>query len=85
MNTIEPNDIKKGTIGYLKDTGWKFEMVDNKKGNIRMAKVFGLCTEIGSIYSHDIDYVIIGGQDIKVDASRYSDQTATVQAFNSMW
>ena len=38
MNSIEPNDIKKGDIGYLKN-GWKFEMMDNKKGNIRMAMV----------------------------------------------
>ena len=48
MNSIQPNDIKKGDLGYLKN-GWKFEMMDNKKGNIRMAKVHGIETEIGSI------------------------------------
>ena len=84
MKTIEPNDIKKGMIGYKKD-GFKFEMADNKKGNIRLAKVYGLYTEYGSIYTHDIDYVIIDGEEIKADASRYQKQTATIKAFESMW
>jgi|TARA_R100000742_G_C4187544_1_gene20673 hypothetical protein len=84
MKTIEPNDIKKGTVGYQKN-GWKFEMMDNKKGNIRMAKVYGYATEIGSIYAHDIDYVIIDGQDVQVDASRYEVQANMVKAFDSMW
>jgi hypothetical protein len=85
MKTIEPNNIKKGTVGYLKDTGWKFEMADNKKGNIRLAKVYGIFTEYGSIYTHDIDYVIIDDSVIRVDSSRYQKQTATVKAFDSMW
>ena len=69
MNSIEPNDIKKGDIGYLKN-GWKFEMVDNKKGNIRMAKVHGYETEIGSIYTHDIAFI---------DASRYQAQATMIR------
>ena len=68
MKTIEPNDIKKGMIGYKKD-GFKFEMADNKKGNIRLAKVYGIFTEYGSIYTHDIDYVIIDDSVIRVDSS----------------
>ena len=56
------NDMKKGQVGYLKDTGWKFEIMDNKKGNIRLAKVYGLYTELGSIYTSDIAGLIVGGQ-----------------------
>ena len=78
MNSIEPNDIKKGDIGYLKN-GWKFEMFDNKKGNIRMAKVYGYATEIGSIYAHDIAHIEKDGVDIPVDASRYQDQTDMIR------
>jgi hypothetical protein len=29
-------------------------MMDNKKGNIRVAEIEGFYTEMGSIYAHDI-------------------------------
>jgi len=47
------NDLKKGHAVRLAN-GWYAEIADNKKGTIRMAKVYGLYTEIGSVYSHDI-------------------------------
>jgi len=47
------NDMKKGQLG-TQVNGWQFEIVDNLKGVTRMAKVWGLYTEIGSIYIHDI-------------------------------
>ena len=50
------NDMKKGQTG-TQVNGWKFEIMDNMRGNIRLAKVYGLETEIGSIYVHDIDTV----------------------------
>ena len=50
------NDMKKGQTG-TQVNGWKFEIRDNMKGNIRLAKVYGFETEIGSIYVHDIDTV----------------------------
>jgi|TARA_R110000824_G_scaffold45729_4_gene132095 hypothetical protein len=79
MNSIQPNDIKKGDLGYLKN-GWKFEMMDNKKGNIRMAKVHGIETEIGSIYAHEIAFIQNqDGDDVPVDASRYQKQTTMIQ------
>lgn len=53
------NDMKKGTWGYLKN-GWKFEIADNKKGIIRLAKVWGFETELGSIYVKDIGSVYVG-------------------------
>ena len=47
------NDLKKEVRVMLRN-GWQAVMKDNKKGNIRLAEVEGLYTEIGSIYSHDI-------------------------------
>ena len=78
MNSIEPNDIKKGDIGYLKNGG-KFEMMDNKKGNIRMAMVHGDFPEMGSIYTHDIAFIEKDGDDVPVNASRYEKQTTMIR------
>ena len=50
---MKTNDLKKGTKIMLK-CGWCGELVDNMRGNTRMALVHGFCSEIGSIYSHDI-------------------------------
>ena len=47
------NDLKKGTMVNQRN-GWKARIEDNKKGNSRLATVFGYCTEMGSIYAHDI-------------------------------
>lgn len=51
------NDLKKGTEVLL-SSGMRARLEDNKKGNIRMATVYGaevgLFTEMGSVYSHDI-------------------------------
>lgn len=54
------NDMKKGQTGTLKD-GIRFRIEDNKKGNIRLATVYGadvgLFTEMGSIYTSEIAWV----------------------------
>ena len=47
------NDMKKGTKGMLKNS-WLFRIEDNKKGNVRLATVWGDYTEMGSIYTSDI-------------------------------
>lgn len=47
------NDIKSG-MRFKLANGWYGTMKDNKRGNIRLAEVEGLYTEIGSIYAHDI-------------------------------
>jgi len=49
----ETNKLKKGTRVVLRN-GWEAVLEDNKKGSIRMATVFGVYTEMGSIYAHDI-------------------------------
>ncbi len=55
------NDIKKGMRIQLRN-GWKGTMYDNRKGNIRMAEVEGIVTEIGSVYAHDIIFVWVDGE-----------------------
>ena len=53
---MKTDDIKKGYILVL--TGDRSAtMMDNKKGNIRVATVEGFATETGSIYIWDIQGV----------------------------
>ena len=54
---MKTNDIKKGTRFRLRN-GWEATMEDNKKGNIRLATVYGMFTEMGSVYGHDIVMVL---------------------------
>lgn len=53
------NDLKKGTRILLRN-GWEATLIDNAKGNTRMANVEGYVTEVGSVYSHDIVAVLPG-------------------------
>lgn len=63
---MKTNEIKKGQF-FLLANGWRGEMMDNKKGNIRVARVFGYYTEIGSVYAHDIVAVEVGDNLIDVE------------------
>jgi hypothetical protein len=56
---MKTNDIKNGTRFRLRN-GWEATMMDNRKGNIRLATVEGDYTETGSVYAHDIVSVLIG-------------------------
>ena len=47
------NDLKKGDLVQLQN-GWMARIADNRKGNVRLATVYGFHTEMGSVYSHDI-------------------------------
>ena len=51
---MRTNELKKGDRVRLAN-GWKAVIMDNKRGNIRLAEVHGLYTELGSIYAHDIE------------------------------
>jgi hypothetical protein len=44
----------------LLTNGWEADIMDNMKGQTRLAKVYGDFTDIGSVYSHDIKSVKIG-------------------------
>lgn len=50
---MKTNDLKKGTRIKLAN-GWEADIMDNMKGNTRLARVFGYADECGSIYAHDI-------------------------------
>jgi hypothetical protein len=47
------NELKKGDKVRL-NNGWDAKIEDNQRGNTRLATVYGLFTEMGSVYSHDI-------------------------------
>jgi hypothetical protein len=71
------NDLKKGMMVTL-NNGWKARIEDNKKGNIRMATVYGIATEMGSIYASDITNVMVNAQWIPVIQT-----AAQVKAYNT--
>lgn len=50
---MKTNDLKKGTYIKLRN-GWEARLWDNQRGNTRVAEVFGIVTECGSVYAHDI-------------------------------
>jgi hypothetical protein len=53
---MKTNDLKKGAMVVLRN-GWEARIEDNKKGQVRLATVFGYEEEMGSIYAHDIRFV----------------------------
>lgn len=63
---MKTNDIKKGTRIQLRN-GWFATIVDNAKGNTRLADVEGICREMGSVYSHDIMTAFIDGKPVTVE------------------
>lgn len=54
---MKTNDLKKGARIRLAN-GWEATIEDNKKGNIRLATVYGFETEMGSVYSHDMTHYL---------------------------
>lgn len=63
--SVLSNEIRKGDHIRLKN-GFHAVIMDNIRGNIRMAEVSGFYTEIGSIYVWDIQYVIKNGRAIPI-------------------
>ena len=51
---MKTNELKKGDRVRLRN-GWEAEIADNRKGNVRLAKVFVYFTKTGSIYAHAIE------------------------------
>lgn len=72
-DTMVTNDIKKGTRIQLR-CGWYATVVDNKRGNTRMAKVEGFVTEVGSVYSHDIMRALIDDRWVTVEHTPAQDK-----------
>jgi hypothetical protein len=58
---MRTNELKKGDIVMLAN-GWAATIMDNMRGNRRMAEVDGFTKEVGSIYAHNIR-AYMAGQD----------------------
>lgn len=50
---MKTNELKKEVRVKLAN-GWEAIIKDNMRGTTRMCEVFGYCTEMGSVYAHDI-------------------------------
>lgn len=50
------NELRKGDRVVMRGTNWNATIMDNVKGNIRVADVEGLYREMGSVYVWDIAY-----------------------------
>jgi hypothetical protein len=79
---IETNSLKKGTPITLKN-GWAAVIMDNMKGDTRLAEVDGYFKEIGSIYASDIDTAFVDGKWQPV-VRRLSKNQKMVQALKEM-
>ena len=66
MKMVKTNELKKGTHVWLSN-GWEADIADNAKGDIRMCKVYGVYTEIGSVYSHDIVGARVNGEKVLIE------------------
>lgn len=69
IKTVKTNELKKGTRVFLRN-GWEADIMDNGRGNTRLAKVYGDYTEIGSVYSHDIVAAIVNGERVLIEYTK---------------
>lgn len=76
--SVTSNDLKKGTRVILFN-GWEAQLLDNKKGNIRMAEVYGDYTEMGSIYATDIAYAYLPNNPTPVSVTATTKQVKAQQ------
>lgn len=74
------NDLKKGDVVWLKN-GWRATIMDNRRGNIRLATVEGFVTETGSIYAWDI----ARHDDGRPVEHKLSKSAAQAKAFMNAW
>ena len=56
------NELKKGDLIKMRGTDWYGEILDNLKGNTRVANIHGWATEAGSIYVWDIALACKNGE-----------------------
>ena len=60
MSELFTNNLKRGAR-ILLSNGWEADIMDNMKGDTRLARVYGHYDEVGSVYSHDIIKAQVGG------------------------
>ena len=59
MSELFTNNLKRGARVLLSN-GWYADIMDNMKGDTRLARVYGVYDEVGSVYSHDIIKTQVG-------------------------
>ena len=76
---MQTNELKKGDRVVLAN-GWQATIEDNRKGNTRLATVYGIFTEMGSVYSHDILYKVdmTTGQTTPIDHTPQQNKVKTM-------
>jgi len=70
---MKTNDLKRGARVMLAN-GWEADIMDNMRGNTRMARVYGFETEIGSVYSHDIVAVRVNEEWVEIEHTKDQDK-----------
>ena len=80
------NDIKSGDV-FVQSNGWVGEMVDNMKGNTRVANIHGFFTEAGSIYVWDISQVAKNGvlRDVQLTPKQVKDKERIESGIGDIW
>jgi len=63
---MRTNELKKGDRVRLRN-GWFATIMDNRKGNVRLAEVEGIYKEIGSVYAHDIIVGIVNHEAHRIE------------------
>ena len=58
---MKTNELKKGDVVVLAN-GWFATMMDNRKGNTRLAEIYGY-PYTGRVYAHDITHFVSRGAD----------------------
>lgn len=67
MTKVSSLDLKKGARVRLRN-GWEADVLDNTvKQHTRVCKVYGWETECGSVYTTDIEAVLIDGRWLPVE------------------
>ena len=63
---MKTNELKNGARIQMRN-GWYGTVKDNARGNTRLCEIEGTYTEMGSVYSHDIDKASIGGEWVLIE------------------
>jgi hypothetical protein len=80
MMPVSIKDVRKGTRVVLKN-GWVADVMDNKvTSQTRFCKVYGTYTELGSVYSTDIQSVEVNGGWVAVEHTPSQRKAAGVRS-----
>lgn len=83
---ILSNEMKDGDF-ILQYNGWYGEIVDNARGNTRMANIHGSFVEAGSVYVWDIDLVCKDGliHNLQLTPKQEKDKVKIENQLRDIW